>query len=570
MATTFILDIGNRDYTEWSLCAASINAQPPLISPAFANLFHHDVLDQQGNLVHSPYRHKSEICGVLLTSEKSYGRFKGGKLLYKCVPDDIHLPCFLIPYEEKEIGFSKVKKDKYITFIIKEWTDQNKHPIGTLTNTIGDVDEKEAYETYQLTCKEINPTLKQLNAGSLRALRENTLHPIPFSMAGTTFEDRRDYSIISIDPAGCTDIDDALGIKQQNGITILSIYISNVPMMLEYLKLWPLLTSRVATIYLPDKKLPMLPISLSENVCSLREKEPRLAFALDVHIKEKQIIDISCKSVIIKVEKNYAYDEHELLLREDYKSIFKTVCELNHTQTRKIKNLKYVDTITSSHEVVEYCMLLMNHECAKMLEERGTGIFRSATKRPFENTGTAETEAEDYEELPSGLKHILQNVSGEYCLYEKMKPHELIAGGLDCYTHITSPIRRLVDCINMLYLQEETFTWSAEAWAFLDKWETQGGIDSINAKTKAVRRIQNQMELFELYEKNNQQMYTGIVFAKTACNKKYKYKAYIRSLKLLTSVVTTKNIRDYSTVDFSVHLFMDETKMAKKVRLQLI
>jgi hypothetical protein len=66
-------------------------------------------------------------------------------------------------------------------------------------------------------------------------------------------------------------------------------------------------------------------------------------------------------------------------------------------------------------------------------------------------------------------------------------------------------------------------------------------------------------------------MYTGIVFAKTKSNvKTFKYKAYIRSLKLLTNVVSSKELSDYSTVDFSVHLFLDEVKMAKKLRLQIL
>ena len=571
MAATFILDIGNRDYTEWKLTQVekSSSISQPKLTGYF---FHHDIIDQNGVLVRSPYREREEIGGVLLISEKTYGRAgtSRSKLLYKCVPNDKHLPCFLIPYEDKQLGFSKHKVDKYITFAFKEWTSQNKHPIGLLKNTIGDVDQKEAYATYQMLCKEINDSLKQLNAASLRVLRENTLQPVPFAWKGKPIEDRRSFPIISIDPVGCKDIDDALGIQHLNDTIILSIYIANVPLMLEYLKLWPLLTNRIATIYLPHAKYPMLPVALSENVCSLREKEARAAFVLDVHIQDKQIKKIDYKPVIIQVEKNYAYDEQELLMREDYKRIFKTVSELNNNQTRKVKNIRYVDKITNSHDIVEYCMLLMNHQCAELLEADNVGIFRAATIQASAEGQAPAAQDDDYENLPQDLRQILQNVSGEYCSYINRQPHDLIAGGLDVYTHVTSPIRRLVDCINMLYLQQDEIEWSAEAYTFLRKWKTADGIATINTKTKAIRKIQNQMELFELYEKNSTQIYTGTVFAKVTKAHGYKYKAYIRSLKLLTEVISSKDLPEYSPVDFSVHLFMDETKMAKKIRLQIL
>jgi exoribonuclease R len=570
-ASAFILHVGNRDYTNWELIAvnSTTTIAPPNIAPVTAQLFHNDILDARGKVVRSPYREKEDICGVLLTSEKTYGRLsslnKVGKLLYKCVPDAPHLPCFLIPYEEKQIGFSKVKKDKYISFSIKDW---NKHPIGTITNTFGEVDEKEAYVAYQMACKDINESIKQLNAVTLRVLRETTLQPMPLLLDGKAIEDRRNYPIISIDPPGCTDIDDALGIKEIGTTTILSIYISNVPLMLEYLKLWPFLTNRIATIYLPNKKIPMLPVALSENVCSLREKEVRVAFVLDVSISDKQIQQVDCKPVLIQVEKNYAYDDDELMRRSDYKQMLQTVKDLNHTAThprsRTRKNLQYVDKITSSHDVVEYCMLLMNHECAKLLEKKQVGIFRAAAaKQPF-----------DIEELPTNLKHILQNVTGEYCRFANRKPHELIAGGLECYAHVTSPIRRLVDCVNMYHLQATELPWSVEAQTFLQKWDTAQNLETINVKSRSIRRLQTQMELFELYEKNETQLYTGIVFARTTVldknHKMYKYKAYIQSLNLLTSVLTAKYVEDYTTVDFSVHLFQDATKMSKKIRLQLV
>ena len=81
------------------------------------------------------------------------------------------------------------------------------------------------------------------------------------------------------------------------------------------------------------------------------------------------------------------------------------------------------------------------------------------------------------------------------------------------------------------------------------------------------------------------QVYLGVVFEKKLVggigisleeqaiqqNKiKYKYRVYIAELKLLTSVISEKNLENYSPVNLTTHLFLEEAKMAKKIRLQLL
>jgi exoribonuclease R len=51
----------------------------------------------------------------------------------------------------------------------------------------------------------------------------------------------------------------------------ISIYISNVPLWMEELDLWNSFSERISTIYLPDRKRPMMPLALSNCVCSLCE-----------------------------------------------------------------------------------------------------------------------------------------------------------------------------------------------------------------------------------------------------------------------------------------------------------
>ena len=131
-------------------------------------------------------------------------------------------------------------------------------------------------------------------------------------------EDRREHYVISIDPSGSTDLDDAFSMIDNK----LSIYVANVPLLLDYFKLWNSFSERISTIYLPDRKCPMLPTLLSENLCSLLENEERLAFCIDLTINSNQITDIIFKNVIIKVSKNYIYNEDKLNNDELYKKVF--------------------------------------------------------------------------------------------------------------------------------------------------------------------------------------------------------------------------------------------------------
>jgi hypothetical protein len=67
----------------------------------------------------------------------------------------------LIPYEIKNVGFSKVNKNLYVTFVFEEWND--KHPRGKLSNLIGSVDVLDSFYEYQLYCKSLNNSIQKLN-----------------------------------------------------------------------------------------------------------------------------------------------------------------------------------------------------------------------------------------------------------------------------------------------------------------------------------------------------------------------------------------------------------------------
>ena len=560
------LIVYDRNYSKWEFKTTEpVLAIAEYINPIMGKFFHGDIVSTSGTLIHSPYQSKDNIPGVLLLDGKTYGRTNvTSKLLYKCIPHDPALPCFLIPYEEKVPTFNKKKTNKYITFKIKEWRE--KHPLGQLTQTLGDVNQPEHYYQYQLASKYLQRPISAITKETLVALntwpRDKIMEHIATKQQLT---DRRGELICSIDPVDCKDIDDALGLRVvDKHHSIVSIYIANVPLLLDYLNLWHACSERVSTIYLPTSKLPMLPPILSEDMCSLRQEKDRCAFCLDIYIEQTDkenvvVTNLIFQPALIRVEKNYVYEEEALVKNKTYNQLF--------TLTKALaKNYTYVEQLTDSHELVEFYMIFMNYESSKRLLERKTGIFRSAT---------LDKDLEQPPGLSKDMRAFLKTyhiTQCHYCTHAQVQPHDLM--GLSSYVHITSPIRRLVDLLNLIEIQGENMSSSAKRFA--TNWCKR--LDYINTTMKAIRKVQNNCSLLATYLKDTTEgRYTGVLFNKTILPEAmykpealYKFAVYIPALKMVSTIKTTQNFDNYRTVVVAAHSFMDEDNVLKKIRVQIV
>jgi exoribonuclease R len=256
MNSTYKIYVNDRNYTSWEIfdninfCKITTD-----INPVYNKLFSNDVFkineDKSISLLHSSIRSCQAIPGVLILSDnKTYGRHNKsdnkkskmlGKLLYKCIPDDIRLPSFLIPYEVKNIGFSKVFKNLYITFSFSNWDE--KHPIAKLDNVIGEIDILDNYYEYQLYCKSLNASIQKFQKATSRALENNSHEMFIQSIRSkySSIEDRTDskiWNIITIDPPKSQDFDDGFSIiNLENEVKQITIYISNSPYFSTHFKL---------------------------------------------------------------------------------------------------------------------------------------------------------------------------------------------------------------------------------------------------------------------------------------------------------------------------------------------
>jgi exoribonuclease R len=575
---TYRIVLENRNYTNWNIYDSNNFEKKDLqINPIESKLFSNDtfiVEKNKVNIIHSSIRTGPPIAGVLIIAgNKTYGR-KNGKLLYKCMPDDIRIPSFLIPYEMKSIGFSKIFTNLYVTFTFNEWED--KHPYGKLNNVIGPVDLLDNFYEYQLYCKSLNVSLQKFQKDTSKSIQNKSQQVFIENIKEkyNTIEDRtnqKKWHVFSIDPEKCLDFDDAFSvIKTAQNAYIVSVYIANVSIWIDALNLWDSFSKRVSTIYLPDKRRPMIPTILSEGLCSLQENVTRIALTMDLYIENNEIIDTKYCNSFIKVSKNYIYEEDELLQDEHYNELLDVVQNLS-------TKFKYIYHIKDSHDIVTYLMIFMNHQCAMELLKHNTGIFRSAIGKIPNNNSTDVL-------LPSHLPNdvvnfvkIWNSTAGQYIDGSEISNgqqtrHEIL--DMEAYIHITSPIRRLVDLLNMIQFQKvlNLICLSVKVDEFYNKWLRD--LEYINTTMRSIRKIQIDCSLLDLCNNKPELLnkeYDGYIFDKIIRHDGlYQYIVFLPELKMNSRITIRENMENYENRKFKLYLFNNEEKFKKKIRLQLL
>jgi exoribonuclease R len=596
MSSVYKIHINDRNCSSWEIYDTEnfrrieLTEDHPCydINPLDKKLFTNDVftIDKSRTLtiLHSSIRSGPAIPGVLiLDGNKTYGRersnkliegqtytlnrlkMKAGRLLYKCIPDDIRIPPFLVPYEIKSMGFSKVFKNLYVTISFESWED--KHPRAKLDNVIGPVDILDNFYEYQLYCKSLNASIQKFQKETSKAIESKTHCGIMDQILQKypAIEDRTDQSywhIMTIDPLNSQDFDDGFSlINLEDGVKMLSVYISNVTVWMDTLNLWSSFSRRISTIYLPDKKRPMLPTILSDCLCSLQENVKRVAFVMDIYIKDNLITKIDYKNAVIKVSHNYVYEDAKLLSDSKYHEILDAAQGIS-------RNYKYINNVRNSHELVCYLMILMNYHCAKELLNHKTGIFRSTIiKRDFIIPDTVP------EDVSKFIK-IWNSASGQYIDGSEIidTRHELL--DIEAYIHITSPIRRLVDLLNMIKFQQSNniIALSKNASEFYDKWLNE--MDYINVTMRSIRKVQCDCSLLDLCHNSPEVMekeYDGYLFDKINRNDGlYQYVVFLPELKLSSRLTLRDDFDNFENKKFKLYLFNDEEKFKRKIRLHLL
>lgn len=565
-------NVVSRTYDDWEIYNSTMLIQDNNLfcsNPYENKLLNDDVFiiseDGKINIIYSVNRLSKNIpCVLVLEGNKTYGRHNKSKLLYKCIPDDTRLPIFLVPYELKS-NFSKSYINKYVTINFANW--DNKHPQGIISQIIGDVNILPNIYEYQLYCKSLNFSIQSFQKTAHDLISKFPTSNVLISEILAKYpsiENRTHLRVFTIDGSKTTDFDDAFSSQiMPDGNKIISVYISNVSIIMEHLNLWNSFSNRISTIYLPDKKRPMLPTILSENLCSLQCGNDRIALTMDIYLDENnKIVRINYSNSVVRVYKNYVYDEEILINSAEYTELFGIVSKLS-------RKYKYLNNVNNSSDLVAYLMIFMNHYTAIELVKYGNGIFRVNTTTPIESSI-------DTHNIPDDVKNYIKIWNSSQSQYILLENGEEIlinhdALNIEAYIHITSPIRRLVDLLNIIKLQHNSglFPISLD---FYNKWASQ--LDYINKTMKNIRKVQTDCNLIEMCmtdESAYDKLYEGYCFNKICrSNGLFQYMVYIPEIKITGKIVTRSEMDEYTQGNYKLFLFNDEDNLKKKIRIQLV
>ena len=278
-------------------------------------------------------------------------------------------------------------------------------------------------------------------------------------------EPRRDLThldVITADSGGAKDFDDAVSLDIKGDHLLLGVHIADVSAVVKPESLLDReARDRATSIYMPDRRIPMLPEVLSEERLSLKELEIRPAFSLMAELTESgEVISYDFGPSLLTVKRQLSYQDvdasvgHDLLLGRMFQ-LSKALKAKRIAQGALILPMPKLNVfLTPDGEIgvnltlwdnpgrsmISEFMILANHLAARYLYERGEPCFYRQQKEPSERIVPAETTCEDLFTCLKQRRFLSRVTWGTEPL-----PHSGM--GLAVYTNLTSPLRRYIDLI---------------------------------------------------------------------------------------------------------------------------
>ncbi|XP_008054149.1 exosome complex exonuclease RRP44 isoform X2 [Carlito syrichta] len=449
------------------------------------------MLKPTGRVVGIIKRNWRPYCGMLSKSDIKESR------RHLFTPADKRIPRIRI-----ETRQASTLEGRRIIVAIDGWPRNSRYPNGHFVKNLGDVGEKET-ETEVL-------------------LLEHDVPHQPFSQAVLSFlpkmpwsitekdmknrEDLRHLCVCSVDPPGCTDIDDALHCRElENGNLEVGVHIADVS---HFIRPGNALDQESArrgtTVYLCEKRIDMVPDLLSSNLCSLRCDVDRLAFSCIWEMKHNaEILKTRFIKSIINSKASLTYAEAQMridstTMNDDIttslralnklakilkkRRIEKGALTLSSPEVRFHMDSETHDPVDlqtkelrETNSMVEEFMLLANVSVAKKIYEEFSehALLRKHPAPPPSNyeilvkaaksknleikTDTAKSLADSLDRAESSTfpyLNTLLRILATRCMMQAV----YFCSGMDndfhhyglaspIYTHFTSPIRRYADII---------------------------------------------------------------------------------------------------------------------------
>ena len=416
----YTLKIINQDYSSYKL-VNDVQIELEYFQPELIyGMFDGDTVDiVDGKITKIQDNSPPYIVGELeLFSKYSFKPNKKNTPCYMFRPLDKKYPKFLVNSTLKRNS----TKNVLVTIQIQKWENNSKFPQGIIIKNLGQINDKKAIQESLL--------LKRFLA--VKSLKCNFKDiPLQFENMCKNCTGREVLSgdIISIDPYGCRDIDDAFSIKPKNGDIIVDIHISDVYYLLTKLNILDNVEN-VTSIYLDSYIKGMLPDIISNNIGSLLEKNKRFMLSIEItyNIQNKSIVNTRLRKTIGMVRKNYSYDNYP----KKYNKYFECVSEIYKLITHQVME------VNDSHKFIEALMIVYNTIFSHITSEKSIQIYRiqqyNYDKKYINN-------------CDKSLQHFMDLIQSNSAIYStKKEGHSTLE--ISNYTHATSPLRRIVDLMN--------------------------------------------------------------------------------------------------------------------------
>ncbi|XP_050293944.1 exosome complex exonuclease RRP44 [Anthonomus grandis grandis] len=305
------------------------------------------------------------VVGIIRRKWKQYcGILQGGSEgLYQIfVPANRSIPKVRI--ETRQAEFLRTQK---LIVTIDSWPRNSRYPHGHFVRALGRIGSQDTEN--EVVLLEHDVPHSQFSEDVLACLPQ-----LPWVITEEDEKKRvdlRGIDICSVDPPGCTDIDDALhcrliddGTKLEVGVHIADVSHFIRPGTAIDLEA----SSRATTVYLVGKRIDMVPELLSSNLCSLRGGEERFAFSCIWEMDlEANILSTRFHKSIIKSRRAMTYEEAQITIDDQSKrdSIAESLRNLNElAKILKKRRLEKGALVLASTEV----KILMDSETMEPLD----------------------------------------------------------------------------------------------------------------------------------------------------------------------------------------------------------
>ena len=187
----------------------------------------------------------------------------------------------------------------------------------------------------------------------------------------------KNYNIFTIDGEDAKDLDDAVCVRKlENGNYLLDVHIADVSYYVkEGSKLDREAILRGTSIYMLDRVIPMLPVELSNGICSLNAGKDRFALSclMEINQEGKVVKSDICKSVIRVTQRMSYTDVNKILNNLDEKVVKKY---------EKYKLMENLAKILKARRLKDGYLNLDIPESKIVLDENGFAI----DVKPYETT----------------------------------------------------------------------------------------------------------------------------------------------------------------------------------------